>query len=288
MHLRPEVRDAFVHLARHSDVAGAVCACVAAGQFAEATDVRRVCTVSGIAMARAGEVEAFLAAAATAGLFQRASQLTWRPVSRPLHAELAPLFVGAALYRAEVHSDHDKVQVVVTKPPSPSRFTKELQAATGDWGLVDTREALPGIAESARTRFCVMTPYVDEIGAPILLNLFARVPKGVRRVLISRADSGDLLPPGLRGVAGDLAALAVSVLSFRVEREGTGGNETSHAKVVLADDHTAYVGSLNMNRWSLEYSLEVGVCVAGRSAALIANVIDAAERVSVPMRSPSS
>lgn len=288
MHLRPEVRDAFVRLARHSEVAGSICASVAGGQFTEATDVRRICTLSGIAMARAGDVEEFLSAGAAAGLFHRASQLTWRPSSFALHDELAPLFFGAHLYRSEVHSDHDKVQVVVTKPPPPSRFTKALRDATGDWGLVDTKEALPGIAESARSRFCVMTPYVDEIGAPILLNLFARVPKGVRRVLISRADNGDLLPPGLSGVARELAALAVSVLSFRVEREGAPGNETFHAKVVLADDHTAYVGSLNMNRWSLEYSLEVGICVTGRSATLIANVVDAAECVSVPMRWPAA
>lgn len=154
--------------------------------------------------------------------------------------------------------------------------------------MVDTKEALPGIAESARTRFCVMTPYVDEVGAPILVNLFARAPKGVRRVLISRADTGDLLPVGLKGVSGDLADLGVNVLSFRVEREDAAGNETSHAKVVLADGHTAYVGSLNMNRWSLEYSLELGVCVTGRSAGLIADVVDAAERVSVPMKLPGS
>lgn len=286
MHLRPEVRDAFIRLAAHSDVAGAVCAGVAAGQFAEATDVRRICTSAGIAMARAGEVEDFLSAGAAAGLFQRLSQLTWRPTSRALHADLAPLFTGACLYRSEVHADDDKVQVVVTKPPAPSRFTKGLLAAAGEWGLLDTKEALPGIAESARTRFCVMTPYVDEIGAPILVNLFARAPKGVRRVLISRADSGDVLPPGLRGVAGELDALGVQVLSFRVEREDSAGNETSHAKVVLADAHTAYVGSLNMNRWSLEYSLELGVCVTGRSATRISNVVDAAERVSVPMRLP--
>lgn len=284
MHLRPEVRDAFVHLAHHSDVAGAVCTSVAAGLFTETTDVRRICTESGIALARAGEVEEFLIAGASAGLFQRASQLTWRPVSRSLHAQLAPMFTGACLYRAEVHADRDKVQVVVTKPPAPSRFTKELLATAGEWGLVDTKEALPSIAESAQTRFCVMTPYVDEIGAPILVNLFARVPKGARRVLISRAGSGDLLPAGLRGVSRDLAALEVTVLSFRVERNGEAGNETSHAKVVLSDDHTAYVGSLNMNRWSLEYSLELGVCVTGRSAALIASVVDAAECVSVPMR----
>jgi phosphatidylserine/phosphatidylglycerophosphate/cardiolipin synthase-like enzyme len=286
MHLQPEVRDTFVRLARHSDVAGAVCASVAAGRLTDPTDVRRICTGSGIAMARAGEVEEFLMAGAAAGLFQRTSQLTWRPVSRSLHAELAPMFTGACLYRAEVHSDLDKVQVVVTKPPAPSRFTKELLATAGEWGMVDTKEALPGIAEAARTRFCVMTPYVDEIGAPILVNLFARAPKGVRRVLISRADSGDRLPAGLRDVAGDLAALGVTVLSFRWERDDSAGNETSHAKVVLADGHTAYVGSLNMNRWSLEYSLEVGVCVTGRSAALIANVVDAAESVSVPMRLP--
>ena len=99
MHLRPEVRDAFVRLARHSDVAGAVCASVAAGQFRESTDVRRISTGAGISMARVGEVEDFLTAGAAAGLFQRSSQLTWRPVSHALHAELASLFTGACLYR---------------------------------------------------------------------------------------------------------------------------------------------------------------------------------------------
>lgn len=59
MQLRPEVRDAFVRLALYSDVAGAVCASVAGGQFAEATDGRRICTGAGISMARAGEVEDF-------------------------------------------------------------------------------------------------------------------------------------------------------------------------------------------------------------------------------------
>jgi phosphatidylserine/phosphatidylglycerophosphate/cardiolipin synthase-like enzyme len=284
MHLRTEVRDVFVRLARHSDVAGAICAVVAAGSFAEATDVRRICTLSSLSMARAAEVESFLAAGSKAGLFQRTSQLTWRPSLQDLHSELAPLFTGACLYRAEVHTDYDRVQVVVTRPAAPSRFTAELLASTGDWGLVDTKEALPGIAESARERFCVLTPYVDDIGAPILLNLFARAPIGVHRVLISRADHGDQMPPGLRRVAAELAVLDVSVLSFRIERAHPAGNETSHAKVILADNHTAYVGSLNMNRWSLEYSLELGVCVKGPSAQLIADVVSAAERVSVRMR----
>ncbi len=60
--------------------------------------------------------------------------------------------------------------MVVTRPPAPSRFTKELLATAGEWGMVDTKEALPGIAEAARARFCVMTPYVDEIGAPMLVS----------------------------------------------------------------------------------------------------------------------
>jgi phosphatidylserine/phosphatidylglycerophosphate/cardiolipin synthase-like enzyme len=284
MHLRTEVRELFLRLARHSDVAGPICASVSSAQLSEATDVRRICTLAGIALARAGEVESFLSAAAAAGLFTRASQLSWRPVLLGMHAELAPLFLGAGLYRSEVHSDRDKVQVVVTKPRAPSRFTQELLAGAGDWGFIDTKEALPGIAESARNRFCVMTPYVDSVGAPILVNLFARAPAGVRRVLISRAEAGDLTPVSLKQVAADLAALNVQVLSFRIERADATGNEMSHAKVVLADNHTAYVGSLNMNRWSFEYSLELGVCVYGRSAALIADVVGAAERVSVPMR----
>lgn len=235
-------------------------------------------------MVRAAEVEEFLCAAGAVQLFQRASQRTWRPLAPEIHRELASLFLGASLYRSEVHADRDRVQVVVTKPPAPSQFTKQLLETAGEWGLVDTKEALPGIAESARNRFCVMNPYIDDTGAPILLNLFARVPAGAQRVLISRADSGDSMPRSLRAVAGDLAALNVRVLSFRIGRADATGNETSHAKVVLADDHTAYVGSLNMNRWSFEYSLELGVCVSGRAAGLIADVVTAAERVSVPMR----
>lgn len=284
MLLRPESRALFLRLAVHSDVAGAVCASVAEGAFSDATEVRKICTIAGVAMARAAEVEEFLQVASSAQLFQRTSQRTWRPLAPQQHRELAPLFVGASLYRSEVHSDRDTVQVVVTKPPAPSKFTSQLLESAGDWGMADTKETLPGIAESARSRFCVMTPYIDDIGASILLNLFARVRHGVERILISRAETGDRAPASLRKVASEFAALNVRALSFRVGREDAFGNETSHAKVVLADDHTAYVGSLNMNRWSFEYSLEVGVCVRGHSAALVAEIVNAAERVSVPMQ----
>lgn len=103
-------------------------------------------------------------------------------------------------------------------------------------------------------------------------------------MLIARADQDDGPPAALREVLSELRALSVQMLSFRLERGHGLGSEMSHAKVVLADDHTAYVGSLNMTRWSLEYSLELGVRVFGRSAKSISNVVDAVQSVCCRMR----
>ncbi len=169
------------------------------------------------------------------------------------------MFAGCALYKQRVHRDRDVVEVVVTKPPAPSRFNDELAAAHGaGWGLIDSGEALPAIAEAAHERFFVMTSYLDAVAAPVVANLFQRVARGVRKVLIVRAEANDEIPVELGAVRPILKELNVAVLNFRVERDSVIGNETSRAKVVLADDILAYVGSLNMNRWSLSYSLELG------------------------------
>jgi phosphatidylserine/phosphatidylglycerophosphate/cardiolipin synthase-like enzyme len=53
---------------------------------------------------------------------------------------------------------------------------------------------------------------------------------------------------------------------LRLDRPEATGYETFHAKVLLADDDEAYVGSANMTKWSFEQSLELGVLVRGRAA----------------------
>jgi hypothetical protein len=152
----------------------------------------------------------------------------------------------------------------------------------GSWGMRDTKQLLPAIAESAHTSLTVMTPYLDEVGAAIVLNLFERanVPDGC---LILRASPEGDAPSGLADICAALYQLGVAVLNFRLDRPDASGNETFHAKVVLADDESAYVGSSNMHRWSFEYSLELGLHVRGRAAVRIAEILRAVRKVSAPM-----
>jgi len=152
----------------------------------------------------------------------------------------------------------------------------------GGFGFRDTRQLLPAIAESANRSFIVMTPYFDEVGARVVLNLFERTP-AQDRCLVLRTNKDGKPPDGLVTVQDDLLRLDVAVLNFRLDRPDAPGNETFHAKVVLADDAAAYVGSSNMNQWSFEYSLELGLYVRGKAAARIAMLLRAIREVAGPM-----
>lgn len=55
----------------------------------------------------------------------------------------------------------------------------------------------------------------------------------------------------------------------------TGGRGTFYAKTVLCDRNAAYLGSSNITVASLDHSMVMGVVLAGRAAASIAEVIDA-------------
>lgn len=275
-----EVREAFKLLAPHCEVAAAVCAAVAEGRFGGSTDIRGICTASGIAQARSAEMEAFLVTADRLRLFERRGS-DWRPDRQGLHVQLAPLLAGAALYRAEVHEDADVVQVVMTLPPAPSAVALELRRlASGLWGMVDTKEVLPALAERAKQRFCVMTPFIDDVGAPVVVNLFDRSRACPRKALIIRASPDGEMPPAVKSILPALDVLGVQIRSLRIDRSEAAGYETFHAKVLIADDDEAYVGSANMTKWSFEQSLELGVLVRGRAARTIARVVDAVESVS--------
>lgn len=283
----PDLRSTFVALAPQCDLAAALLSAVAGRKVSGPMEVRKICSCAGISQARVSDVQQLLCRLVGHGLFARRSELTWEPIQTALHEELAPMLRGAALYRDQVHRDLNHVEVVITRPPAPSLFNaKLLRSRGGGWGLVDTKEALPAIAEAARRRFCVMSPFVDDVGAPILINLFSCAPEGVTKTLITRADATGNLPLPLAAVATELRDLQVKVLSFRLERPDANGNEVSHAKVVLADDIMAYVGSLNMNRWSLEYSLEVGVRLHGEAAGDVARVVDVIEALSTLLALP--
>jgi phosphatidylserine/phosphatidylglycerophosphate/cardiolipin synthase-like enzyme len=126
-----------------------------------------------------------------------------------------------------------------------------------------------------------MTPFLDEVGGEILLALFEHVRPSVRKQLILRSTAEGVLPPGYTANAAQLDKLNVEIFNFRLEKTVSNGMETFHAKVALADDSSAYVGSSNMNKWSFQYSLELGLLVSGKASRRIGQIIDAVTKVSI-------
>jgi hypothetical protein len=77
--------------------------------------------------------------------------------------------------------------------------------------------------------------------------------------------------------------LALGVEAYDYTIEGSGGFETFHAKVALADNELAYVGSANMTVFA-RHSMDLGFLVEGRSARVVANVLRAVIKISAPIR----
>lgn len=281
--LSSDVLTAFRALAPLAEVGAPVCYAAANNAFDSSTDLMNVCTRSGLPQAKAGEVERMLLVGKEIGLFERTSQLRWHTINSSLAKKLAPLLTGVQLYKKDIHRDDNLVEVVLSKPPAPSLVAEQLETMLkGSWGLLDTRELLPTIAELAQNTFTVMSPFMDEMGATIVVNLFERTT-ATARYLVLRMNSDGTPPSVLSRIRHKLDALGVQVLNFRIEKVASSGNETFHAKVVLADSTAAYVGSSNMHKWSFEYSLELGLYVRGKAASRIADVLDAVRSVSTLM-----
>jgi hypothetical protein len=278
------ILNALRPLAIHCSVGGPICTAAAEGLLNGIVEVRRVCSASGLAQSRTAEALSFLQALAALNFVQQISELSWRIINKTALAELAPMLQAIHLYRTEIHQDMDAVDVVLTRPPNPSVLTKTLESMMlGTWGLLDTREVLPSIAETAKERFVVMTPFLDEIGGELLIALFKQVSSSARKQLILRTMADGALPVGYVTAKAELLQIGVEVFNFRLEALAGKGSETFHAKVALADSQSAYVGSSNMNKWSFQYSLELGLLVSGQAASRIGQVIDAVTRVSIKL-----
>lgn len=280
---REELNRAFVALARHYEAGRAICGTVARGGIAASLDVGQICTRARIASARAFEVEEFLRDASACGLFQQVSARSFGPVlGRDEFEVFEHMFAGVELYRRNVHRDQNEVEVVLSKPPAPSKFTEALdRSLQGAWGLQPTAEVFPQLAVQARQRFTVMTPFLDSDGAERLLRLFESAGPDVSRELIVRFAPTGLPPEGLPMIWPTLRALGVRIYDFRLAKEQ--GAETFHAKVVVADDQATYVGSSNMTWSSFAHSLELGILVRGREASRIRQIVDAVIEVARPV-----
>jgi len=278
-----DVWIAFKALAPFAEVGAPICRASASNSYDTATELKQICTRAGLPQAKGSEVERSLIVGESVGLFERMSQLNWRTRNHNLAVKLAPLLTGVQLYKSDIHMDDDIVDVVLSKPPDPSLMSVQLEnMLKGSWGLLDTRELLPSIAELSQNCFTVMSPFMDEMGAAIVVNLFERTLAS-EKYLVLRLGSDGKPPSGLASVRNDLNLLGVEVLNFRIDKTDSPGNETFHAKVVLADNSAAYVGSSNMHKWSFDYSLELGLYVRGKAASRISDVLTAVRAVSCQM-----
>jgi len=76
------------------------------------------------------------------------------------------------------------------------------------------------------------------------------------------------------------------VLSYAVAHDPTvraPAIETFHAKILLADNDQAYIGSANMNRWSRDVSMECGVIISGPCVRPVATLIEAIMAIAQPL-----
>jgi hypothetical protein len=167
-------------------------------------------------------------------------------------------------------------RLVVTLPGEHSRFGEALKRHAGEafTTLTDTHDAFTHIARRAIDRLVIMVPFIDRAGAAWAAELFEATP-AAQRLLILR-DASQLAACGQAGAR--LRALATAIFDYCITDGDNGAalGETFHAKVVLADGVSAYVGSANLLRRSRHSNLECGVLVDGAAAQAVALVVETA------------
>ena len=213
--------------------------------------------------------------------------LRWNTaVSSEALIRVASLLDAIGYYRERVHRDSTSVKVVLTKPAKPSRLEAELEGF--GWKVAElesTTEAFLGLASSASERIVVMTPFLDLAGAEWLVRLLERAPARVSRIVVLRHlsdPSHPSYPTGYSEIRSRLKELSTKVFDYSLPRIGGPGLETFHAKVVVRDHTHVYVGSSNMNKASLDYSMELGVLLTGEAATEVTRIIDAILSVASP------
>jgi hypothetical protein len=177
----------------------------------------------------------------------------WQVGPGQMPSGLASFLDGAAAMRA-IMPDERMATAVVTMPPSPSAIGAALPATGLAYAaLVHTKDVLEKLADAAASNFTIMTPFLNDEGLVIALDLFRRTRARRRHLIIRRAGSARAAVD--RGWP-HLHQLNVDILNYTLPVEG--GYETFHAKIVLADQDLAYVGSANMTAFA-RHSMELGI-----------------------------
>lgn len=194
---------------------------------------------------------------------------------------LALFLDGAAAMRA-IMPDDGRATAVVTMPPSPSAIGASLPATgLAHAALVTTQETFERLADAAVSSFTIMTPFLNDDGLAIAIDLFRRTHATRKCLIIRRSGAARA---AVDRAQKELMHLGVGVLDYTVPVGS--GYETFHAKVLLADQDFAYVGSANMTAFA-RHSMELGILTDGRAARVVASIVRGVERIATTLRAPS-
>ncbi len=201
----------------------------------------------------------------------------WRRSAQPLPAGLSDFLNGAAAMRRAMLPVTDTA-AVVTLPAAPSAIAQALPAQGPIHAAVrSTEETISQIARLAIRSLTIMTPFVNREGAELVVRLFRDTRAAERRLITRRSGP---TRRALDAIMPELIANEVTVLNYLLPAGG--GYETFHAKVVIADGDTAYVGSANMTVYA-RHSMELGIIVEGRTARAVASIVRAVEKIARPI-----
>jgi hypothetical protein len=204
----------------------------------------------------------------------------WQIGPRQMPSGVASFLDGAATMRS-IMRDEGMATPVVTMPPSPSAIGTALPATGLAYAaLVHTKDTFEKLADSAASSFTIMTPFLNDEGLVIALDLFGRTPARRRHLIIRRSGSARA---AVDRAWSHFRQLNVEILNYTLPVEG--GYETFHAKIVLADQDLAYVGSANMTAFA-RHSMELGILTDGRAARVVASIVRGVERIATPLRAP--
>jgi phosphatidylserine/phosphatidylglycerophosphate/cardiolipin synthase-like enzyme len=216
------------------------------------------------------------------GLLSRMQDALSLTVSQDEALRYAAVLRGVAYSRYR-HRDSNQIEITLSPPAHPSRLMEILPKQGFSWtGLYNTKDSLIELASQAERRLVIVSPFLDREGLEWIGQLFdTTAQKSIKRTMIVRGR--DQTETDLFAEHGSqLAAKAVDILSYAISHDPALRNpaiETFHAKILLADDDKAYIGSANMTRWSRDFSLECGVILRGPCVKPVACLVEAMIRI---------
>lgn len=183
------------------------------------------------------------------------------------------------------HHDSDYLarqlsEIVISYPGKNSTLEDNLQTIGYKVAhLESTKNIFTYLATVASEKLVVMTPFLDDFGADMLRRLFEQAGNGVKKVLILRflsaATENPSYPSGYDIICEYARNNNITIYDYSIARDKNPKHlETFHAKVILSDDKLAYIGSANMNQYSFNNSMELGVLVKGGQAKQTSNILD--------------